>query len=61
MKDSIRLQTADPAVWYDFAGLLKLARAVREYASEEKMPKRSGVRKKRVDNPRNGVKTATGA
>lgn len=46
MKDSIRLQTADPAVWYDFAGMLKLARAVREYASEEKNAEKSRSAKK---------------
>ena len=58
MKEPIRLRILGEPVRYDLAGLLKLARAVREYAPEEKMPKKTAGRKKRVDNPRNGVKTA---
>jgi hypothetical protein len=40
MKDSNRLQIPEPPERYDFAGLLKLARAVREYDPRRKKRKK---------------------
>ena len=59
VKESIRLQSQEPPVWYDLDGLLKLARAVREYVPGEKNRKKTAERKNRVDIRRNGVKTAS--